>query len=262
MSDIENEAEYLKPTFEKLGELIPVFRSPDGEVIDGKHRLQVNPEWHSHTIETLTDPAKKAMARLVVNVVRRKVPAEEKTELLGQIAKLTGWTPQQIADAIGMSYTWVIKYLPEEFKKRTWKQETPITRRVIKQEDVKKVDLLQQRPERVNCEKCHVGVLYPKEWKGHILCSVCYERAERGEFDKKRQPQEPEAPSLEEKPNIDEEPDEPTETWEITVTMKKPYTDECLMEPTKNAVLESFADAIIHKEIDDYFEITIKKVEK
>lgn len=28
----------------------------------------------------------------------------------------TGWTPQQIAEATGMSYAWVMKYLPDEFK--------------------------------------------------------------------------------------------------------------------------------------------------
>lgn len=128
----EDEAAYLRPTYEKLGALLPVLRAPDGDVVDGKHRLQVDPAWYQQVLIGLDDPVKKAMARLVINVVRRNVSAQEKTEMLGEIAKLSGWTPQQIADSLGMSYSWVMKYLLDEFKERPGQgpSEYPVTRRV------------------------------------------------------------------------------------------------------------------------------------
>jgi len=132
----EDEAAYLRPTYEKLGALLPVLRAPDGDVIDGIHRLKVDPAWYQQILTGINDPVKKAMARLVINVVRRQVPAEEKRQMLSEIAKLTGWSPQQIAESLGMSYTWVMKYLPDEFKQRpgVGPSEYPVTRRVTQPE--------------------------------------------------------------------------------------------------------------------------------
>lgn len=134
--EIEDETAYLRPTYEKLGALSPVLRAQSGEVIDGLHRLKVDPGWHSLVVYDINDPVKVAMARLVINVCRRQVPVEEKTELLATIAKLTEWTPQQIAEATGMSYTWVMKYLPDEYKQRpgAGPSEYPVTRRVTEPE--------------------------------------------------------------------------------------------------------------------------------
>lgn len=258
----EDEAEYLKPTYEKLGPLIPVFRSPDGDIIDGKHRLQIDPKWQSLEIKTLNDPVKKAMARLVVNVVRRKVPPEEKRQLLTEIAKLTKWTPQQIADAIGMSYDWVMKYLPKEFKDKTMAKlgakggKASALRRQAEKE----------LPRRVNCEKCHIGTLNPQTWKDHQLCPVCFEKAERGEFDKNLKPQEPKPVTPKESiPDDEEEWDlgaEPEITHESIVTMKKPYKTTYAEEPTETMIREDLVDLVTHDEqFREYFEITIKEVQ-
>lgn len=85
-------------------------------MIDGFHRAQIDKEWPRQVLWHIDTPGKLEIARLLINVVRRKVSAEEKTKSLANIAKLTGWTPQEIAEATGMSYRCVTKYLPDGFK--------------------------------------------------------------------------------------------------------------------------------------------------
>jgi len=73
-------------------------------------------------IETEED---KLMARLASNVCRRRVSALEKRSILadlGEIYLRKGVKPGKIAHEIakktGMSYRWVMKYLPDKFKER------------------------------------------------------------------------------------------------------------------------------------------------
>ena len=54
--------------------------------------------------------------QLTENLQRKDLSEGEKTRALGELAKRTGWNAQQIADKLKMSYTWVTKYLPAEFK--------------------------------------------------------------------------------------------------------------------------------------------------
>lgn len=62
----ESESSYLRQTYEKIGQLLPVLKAPDGEIIDGKHRLRVVPDWRTQVIPGLDNPVKKAMARLMI----------------------------------------------------------------------------------------------------------------------------------------------------------------------------------------------------
>jgi len=130
------------------------------DIIDGYHRLNVNPKWPRKKVEEVRDPVQLAIARLIANVCRRTVSAEEKTEWLRQIAELTGWTPRQIAENLPVSYTWVMKYLPDEYKTKTWEQEKPITRRVI------------------SCARCGDAVSMPVHLKGQFYCESCARKIE------------------------------------------------------------------------------------
>ena len=63
------------------------------------------------------------IARLVSNNVRRSITPKEKSDLLdklGQIFLEKGWSPGNIAykltEETGMSYRWVMKYLPKKYK--------------------------------------------------------------------------------------------------------------------------------------------------
>jgi len=116
-------------------------------IIDGYHRLNVNPKWPRKKVEEVRDPVQLAIARLIANVCRRTVSAEEKTEWLRQIAQLTGWTPKQIAANLPVSYQWVMKYLPDEFKDKEMK-ELALRRRA-------------EEKHFIPCARCGVAVSMP-----------------------------------------------------------------------------------------------------
>jgi len=56
------------------------------------------------------------LARIVANVHRRQVSAEEKTKWLAELQQETGWNTNEISEKLGMSPSWVKKYLPERLK--------------------------------------------------------------------------------------------------------------------------------------------------
>ena len=67
------------------------------------------------TIRFLSDEEAFTL-QLTENLQRKDLSEEEKTRALGELAKRTGWNAQRIADKLKMSYAWVCRYLPEEFK--------------------------------------------------------------------------------------------------------------------------------------------------
>ena len=106
----------LKCSLDAVGYLYPTIVDKHNRIIDGQHRLKVDPNWPcfrlSH-IETMTD---YLMGRIIANMHRRQPAAEEKTEWLSELAEETGWSAEKIAERLGMSYDWVVKYLPSKYK--------------------------------------------------------------------------------------------------------------------------------------------------
>ena len=49
------------------------------------------------------------------------------------------------------------------------------------------------------------------------------------------------------------------EEWQATVIMTKPYTDKWPRKPSTDDVLETLADQIRSKQVDDHFQIKIAK---
>jgi hypothetical protein len=114
------EDEYdLIESYKALGPLVPILKDVNGNVIDGLHRQQIDPNWPSITVNTVKDRVQLLVTRLVSNVCRRRMKDEEKTQILSEIAELTKWTPKEIAQFTGASYQWVTKYLPKEYKDAT-----------------------------------------------------------------------------------------------------------------------------------------------
>lgn len=174
---MEDEETQLKTTWQKLGALDKIKLDAHGNVIDGFHRQKVDPNWPTEKNENITDPVQLAMARLVINVARREVPVEEKTRRLKEIAELTGWSPKEIAENIGMTYSWVMKYLPDEYKDiekakvgKIGGELSGASRREAK-EPIK--------PVWVPCAACPLGTINPREWRGYQLCPLCFEEAEK-----------------------------------------------------------------------------------
>ena len=183
----------LKDSVKKVGMLVPIIKSKSGEIIDGNHRLEENPAWKdfSVTVNSIDTPVKEAIARLTINVCRRKVSREEKEFLVGLIARQTGWDAYQIADATGMSYEWVLKYFPEDLKDRAKVHPAPLIEtesenpEVALQHNAKHEGAPQKEPahlemdERETCPNCGLSLdssetvtIKAKEMK---LCIDCAE---------------------------------------------------------------------------------------
>jgi len=215
----ENE---LKDSVKKVGRLVPIIKDAHGNIIDGFHRQKLDPKWSeefSITLDHIHDPVQLLLARMNVNVCRRIVSVEEKTKWLRQLAEFTGWDAKRIAEESGRSYSWVLKYLSDEFKRD---YQSPVSQDKIvhgveiSQEGVKsdveavgeivEVDTKPSKP-LVECECCRRQVFYAKyvtvDGILKTVCGLCKERLDKGEI---------EFPKLKvrEKPKVVK----PKETWE------------------------------------------------
>lgn len=113
----------LKRSMDQIGQLYPILTDHYGNIIDGKHRLSVDEKWKKIRLEHIKTEKDRLIARIVSNNVRRIVSGREKTELLSRLGGIylnegveLGRIAHKIADVTGMSYRWVIKYIPERFK--------------------------------------------------------------------------------------------------------------------------------------------------
>lgn len=120
-----NEVSGLKASSERVGKLYPVLLDKYGNIIDGKHRLEVDENWPRVKLEHIETDKQLLMARFVGNVCRRLVSSKEKSKMLAQLGEIylkEGIVPGEIACRIaeetGMSYRWVMKYMPARYKAR------------------------------------------------------------------------------------------------------------------------------------------------
>lgn len=107
----------------KVGQLIPILRASDGEVIDGVHRLEEVPSWESVKLHHIKTKVEKLAARVVANMCRRDIPKKEKDEWVTNLAKelqrqgvKKGQIAKEISELTGMSERWALTYLPKKFK--------------------------------------------------------------------------------------------------------------------------------------------------
>lgn len=71
-----------------IGQLHPIILSKDGEVVDGLHRKQVNPDWRSEVNEAIDTEEKYWLARAHANLGRRNVGDEEKRDIINKLASI------------------------------------------------------------------------------------------------------------------------------------------------------------------------------
>lgn len=114
----------LRNSVSLVGPLYPVLISKNGEIIDGRHRLEADANWPKRIIKGV-DEEHILLARLVSNVCRRSVPPAEKTEILKKLGDVylnkgiaLNELTKEISERTGMSYRWVMKYTPQELKLR------------------------------------------------------------------------------------------------------------------------------------------------
>jgi len=115
----------LRRSSERVGRLYPVLLDKYGNVIDGQHRLTTDENWPKIKLGHIKTEEERLIARLISNVCRRAVPAREKREMLKKLGEIyfsegvkPGKIAYKIAEETGMSYRWVMKYLPNNLKER------------------------------------------------------------------------------------------------------------------------------------------------
>lgn len=121
----EVEISDLRLSSKTVGKLYPVLLDRDGNVIDGKHRLAADESWPKIKLEHVGCERERLLARLISNVCRRTVSSSEKSDTLARLGRIyleagerPGKLAYRIAQETGMSYRWVMKYLPDDLKAR------------------------------------------------------------------------------------------------------------------------------------------------
>lgn len=120
-----HEVSDLKHSSKVVGKLYPVLLDADGNIIDGQHRLAADSDWPAVRLFHIRSERERVLARLISNVCRRAVSAKEKREMLERLGEIyiaegerRGRLAYRIAEETGMTYRWVMKYLPQEMKGR------------------------------------------------------------------------------------------------------------------------------------------------
>jgi len=115
----------LRASSKRVGRLYPILLDRYGNIIDGLHRFEADENWPKIALENIGTVKEKLIARLISNVCRRHVSAEEKSEMLERLGEVyfdegiePGKIAYEIAEETGMSYRWVMTYLPDKYKAR------------------------------------------------------------------------------------------------------------------------------------------------
>lgn len=136
----------LKGSKRRFKAVIPVLRDAEGNLIDGYHRLASDPDWFGVILSWVKTDQDRALLKIACNFIRRNVPAKEKTDMLAELAKATGWKAKEISYQTGIPYSTVMKYLPDEFKDEGMQQLALRRRAEVKQPSKPKVDTRVYKP--------------------------------------------------------------------------------------------------------------------
>jgi ParB-like chromosome segregation protein Spo0J len=100
------------------GVRIPILVDEDGEIIDGRHRYEIDPNCPRELIAGLKTPAEKKAAAIRFNVARRNMTPEQREEELALTQREVAWellsegnTQEQIAAMLGASRPTVTRWI-------------------------------------------------------------------------------------------------------------------------------------------------------
>lgn len=160
-----------------LGKLYPILKDAHGNIIDGFHRQNVDPDWPVVKVDSVDSPQKLELARLATNFCRRTLPKAEIENRLAFLVGKCGMKAEEIAKATGISLPTIYRHLPAQFKDEKKAEAGRIGGEVsgaIKREQTVKT---QDTAQLVECENCHVATSTPKQWQNHQFCDNCYAKA-------------------------------------------------------------------------------------
>jgi len=158
------------------------------------------------------------------NLQREDLTEQEKTSLVTFFAEKFSWKPKDIAHNLSMSYSWVVKYLPDKYKDQEMHEigvksaESAVARRATNMTQLPKCERCSVRsssvkPEQINgkphnlCDKCSQHAkLHPEEVVSHFRF---LEQVKQGKV----------PPKL-------ATPSKPTETWEQRLAQRSPEHSE------------------------------------
>jgi len=182
---VTEESKYcLGKSAKGLGKLTPILKDAHGNIIDGFHRQNEDPDWEAIQVGSVDSPQKLELARLAVNFCRRTMGANEIQNRVAFLVGKCGMKPEEIAELTGISRTTIYKYMPQELKDEK-KAEAGKLGGEAKAESFAThakqiVKIYDAPPERVECQCCTIGVYYPKKFEGVNVCSRCYDNLEAG----------------------------------------------------------------------------------
>ena len=124
-------SEYDLKKSEKIGQLYPVLVDAEGNVIDGFHRLEADPNWRKEKLPEIDTEEKLLVARCVANWHRRQISREEKERWINGLARIykkqglkvgkrekgeRNEILNKIMEITGLSNDIVSEYLDDQFK--------------------------------------------------------------------------------------------------------------------------------------------------
>ena len=132
----------LKASTKEIGQLYPVLKAKDGEILDGFHRTQSDPSWKTVVLENIDSEEKKLLARLVANFNRRQISRGEKAIWINSLAALyqkqglrvegkrrqrqgPNEIVQRICERTGIAWRTIMEYLHPCFKQENFRRVEP-----------------------------------------------------------------------------------------------------------------------------------------
>ena len=251
----DEELEDLTKSIKKYGVLQPVVlrNIPDGyEVIAGDRRCRAarlaGLTMIRATVRDLSDEDALVL-QATENLHRQGLSEPEKTRIVTELAKRCRLDAKGVAEKLGMSYPWVVKYLPSEFKNGD-KAEAGKLGGLAKGSSYRAESAILNI---ADCEYCGVGTSEPKSWENHLLCPLYYSQALEDPARFKRffgfQQQHPVIAELQKL--------QPLDTWEYRKTHMSPHDSEmqeylvsCLHEKGYGPIITNRKHCLLETEPD------------
>jgi len=167
----------LSVSSKSLGKLYPILKDKTGNVIDGFHRQNADPEWPCVTVESVDNPVKLELARLASNFCRREIPESEMQLRISFLIK-NGLKVEEIADQTGISKTTIYKYMPKEMKNEIRSEVGRLGGEAKAHNFATQTNQTVTMQDIVSCDRCHVSTSTPVEWNNHQLCEQCHNKAQ------------------------------------------------------------------------------------
>lgn len=106
--------EELRRSKGMIGQIMPVIKDQNGNILDGFHRKRIDPFW-KEVVVNVENSLQALLIRVHANMMRREIEAEEKVQWINEARALLKeqgklGTQEEIAALLGLSQQWVAKY--------------------------------------------------------------------------------------------------------------------------------------------------------